>query len=205
MPGMQSLRRDALIERGAAASAERDIADHRAGAHLESAVDDYRAIEVLARRHRTALMRYFQKRGVSREEAEDAVQEVWTRLAQRQGLAGLHSLEGYLFQTAANIAIDLHRHGRAQRRDQHDSYAEGYHAPADLSPVELIEGHEALAQVVSALTELPERTRRVFVLARLEHMRQTDIAEQVGISVSAVEKHMKRAMVHLLSRVERYA
>jgi RNA polymerase sigma factor (sigma-70 family) len=168
-----------------------------------SVTNDGQAIELLVRRHSSVLIRFFQKRGLSREESEDAVQEVWARLAHRQGLAGLQSLDGYVFQTAANIAVDLHRRGRAHRRDRHDSYAEESHAQPDLSPVEVIEGEETLAQVIAALSELPERARNIFVLARIERVRQAEIARQFGISLSAVEKHIQRAMVHLMTRVGR--
>ena len=54
-------------------------------------------------------------------------------------------------------------------------------------------GREALSEVGAALLELPERTRQVFVLRRLEDMSFREIALRLGLSVSAVEKHMLRA------------
>jgi len=46
----------------------------------------------------------------------------------------------------------------------------------------------SLHVVVAALQELGERTRDVFMLDRLEHMKHAEIATLFGISVSAVEK-----------------
>ena len=51
--------------------------------------------------------------------------------------------------------------------------------------------------------ELPERTRNVFLLARLENMRQAEIARRLGVSVSGVEKHLARAIAHLSQRLGR--
>ncbi len=42
----------------------------------------------------------------------------------------------------------------------------------------------------------------IFVLRRLEGMKYLDIAARLGISVSAVEKHMERAVARLAESVE---
>jgi len=48
---------------------------------------------------------------------------------------------------------------------------------------------------------LPERTRDIFILFRVEKMRQAEIAKRLGVSVSAVEKHVIRAAAHLARRL----
>jgi RNA polymerase sigma-70 factor (ECF subfamily) len=55
-----------------------------------------------------------------------------------------------------------------------------------------------------ALLRLPERTRTVFILRRLEGMRFHEIASHLGISVSAVEKHMVRAIHQLSVELEKH-
>jgi RNA polymerase sigma-70 factor (ECF subfamily) len=50
------------------------------------------------------------------------------------------------------------------------------------------------------LEELSELTRNVFVLFRLEQMKQKDIATLLGISQGTVEKHVMKAAFHLTSR-----
>jgi RNA polymerase sigma factor (sigma-70 family) len=50
------------------------------------------------------------------------------------------------------------------------------------------------------LLELPERTRQIFVLRRLEGLSYFEIGRRLGVSVSAVEKHMQRAVRHLAAR-----
>ena len=57
------------------------------------------------------------------------------------------------------------------------------------------------ARATAALLELPDRTRIIFVLRRLEGMKYSEIAHKLGISVSAVEKHMLRAMSYLTERM----
>src|SRR3546814_19108844 len=48
---------------------------------------------------------------------------------------------------------------------------------------------------------LPDRTRIIFVLRRIEGWKYQEIAERYGISVSAVEKHVERAAEQLAKRM----
>jgi len=48
-----------------------------------------------------------------------------------------------------------------------------------------------------ALRELPTRVRAVFVLARFEELKAPEIASRLGVSISTVEKDMRRAVAHL--------
>jgi RNA polymerase sigma-70 factor (ECF subfamily) len=60
----------------------------------------------------------------------------------------------------------------------------------------------ALADVVAAIEELSERTRAIFYLYRLENLKIREIAEFYGISGSAVEKHVSKALLHLAQRLD---
>jgi RNA polymerase sigma factor (sigma-70 family) len=55
--------------------------------------------------------------------------------------------------------------------------------------------------VVNALREMPERTRTIFILFRLENMKQREIADMLGISVRTVEQHVIRASAWLRERL----
>lgn len=164
---------------------------------------DHAAIEALSREFRPVLLRYFERRGVAAMDAEDVTQDVFDRLARRDGVASIEKLERYLFETAGNVAVDYHRRNNARGGGRHVTYNEALHAPADVSPEMTYAGREELAEVLTTLRELPERTRHVFVLARLEHMKQAEIARRMGLSISMVEKHLRNAMAHLFDRLER--
>jgi RNA polymerase sigma-70 factor (ECF subfamily) len=62
-----------------------------------------------------------------------------------------------------------------------------------LSPERALIARERLQAVSSALSTLPERTRTIFRKYRLEGARQAQIAAELGISGSAVEKHLRKA------------
>lgn len=163
---------------------------------------DHAAVAALSRDFRLPLRRYFTRRRLSGADAEDAVQEVFVRLSRRQGLADMENVAGYLFETAASVLIDHQRRPRQKRALSHESYDEAVHAIAVLGPDRVLEGRESLKRVLVGLLELPERTRQAFILARLEGMRHAEIGRRLGVSVSAVEKHIVKAHAHLARRLE---
>ena len=165
---------------------------------------DLRVVEELAREHRFALLRYFQRKGIKPPDDEDAVQEVFVRLTRRHGLSSqVGRPDNYLFAVAANVASDAHRMHKAHAVNRQDVYDEALHAPLTCDAGEIFEGRETLWTVIVALKELPERTRTIFVLARLEHMRQAEIARRLGVSLNTVEKHLQKAAGYLGKRVGR--
>lgn len=49
---------------------------------------------------------------------------------------------------------------------------------------------QELERLANVLSTLPERTQLIFHLHRFEHMTQAQIAQQLEISLSTVEKHL---------------
>lgn len=138
--------------------------------------------------------------GLREQDAQDAVQEVFVRLSRRQDLSEIERIEGYLFETPANVVIDAVRHNRVRHSESHDVHDDSQHGRAECSSETAFEGQEAIERLLLGLRELPDRTRTIFILARLEDMRQSAIALRLGISVSAVEKRLTKGLAHLALR-----
>lgn len=151
------------------------------------------------RRWRPALMSFFLKRTHDHADAEDLTQETFTRVFGGDAAAtGMHS--GYIFQIAANLLRDRARRSKI-RSDGHDALGQLYGQSVDwLDPEKIAAGRGAIVTLIAGLAELPERTRTIFVLYRVENIGKQVIAESFGISPSAVEKHVTRAMRHLMAR-----
>ena len=146
---------------------------------------------------RHALFRYFRARIRDDAEAEDLVQEVFARIVGRQAEAPVEHLERYVFQTAASVLADRSRRRRARHAEAHVAFDPEHHGEVALDSHRTLSGREDLRAATAALLSLPVRTRTIFILHRLEGQKYRDIAAQIGISVSAVEKHMVRAVQHL--------
>ncbi len=155
-------------------------------------------LDELARRYYTPLLSFFRKRSQG-PDVEDLVQQVFLHLAQSRDLSHINSPDGYIFQTAANVLKDYHR--RRSVREQYADQTGGVITAdsTDFSVERVLVGKEAVARLVQALRELPERTRDIVVLRCFEGLKHVEIASLQRISVRAVEKHMHKALVHLSS------
>lgn len=152
------------------------------------------------RRWRPALLAYFMRRVRSHAEAEDLTQEVFARLAGKDA-GGDMPIDAYVFQIAANLLRDRARRQQVRTRYLEEHAAiEGERIDA-LDPYRITAGREAHAILLTGLARLPDRTRTIFILYRLENMTLDAIAETIGISKSAVKKHVMKAMATLMQQV----
>ena len=96
---------------------------------------------------------------------------------------------------------DLTGRDATRLRSRHEPLTPADHPVEERSPARVLEAKEQLALVLHALEGLPERTRHVLILHRFDHQSHAAIAAQLGISVSAVEKHVMNAMKLLAAKL----
>ncbi|GAD58265.1 MULTISPECIES: RNA polymerase sigma factor [Brevundimonas] len=161
---------------------------------------------LLDQRFRKPLMSYFLRRVGSRAEAEDLTQDVFVRLLDASERRPIEDVEALVFVTAANLLKDRAR--RSQRRSQHgaaptdaaDVSAVTHEFVEDRDPERVLLGRESISAMLAALDELGERTRDIYILFRLENMKQAEIAALFNVSRSTVEKEVVKATLHLALR-----
>lgn len=147
-------------------------------------------------RHIPALRAYFRRRAPA-SDVDDLVQEVMVSMQTRVTLQPILHIDSYLFTIASHV---LSKHMRASKRssDALDTLATHELTTDEISPERLTLARIDLERAKKAILQLPERTRQVFVLHRFEHKTCPEIAAELAISVSAVEKHVMKAMRVLL-------
>ena len=152
------------------------------------------------------LMSFFLRRIKVKPLAEDLTQEVLLRVLRASRIEKIEHPEGFVFKVAGNLLKDHFR--QAQRT------AEAAHVPIedalageferqlveDLSPERVLLIEDSLTDALRTLGELGELTCSIFVLFRLENMKQKEIAALYGIGRSTVEKHVMKAVLHLTNR-----
>ena len=136
--------------------------------------------------------------GVAEELSQDVFLELWRR---RESLAPDSSVPGYLMQAVRNRALNHLRHLQVQKKSA--VYVEALSEPAEHADAEAQAG-ELEQAITSAIAALPPRTREVFLLSRERNLRYSEIAEQLGISVKAVEANMSRALRQLREKLTPY-
>jgi RNA polymerase sigma factor (sigma-70 family) len=155
---------------------------------------------------RGPLMRFFLRRVKSKSEAEDLTQEVFARLVGSSNLSQLERAESFVFTIALNLLRDRSRRADVRMRAVPSGHGiQEVDAPSHgmveyRTPDRVLLGCESLADVLNTLNELGQRTRDIFILFRLENMKQQEIAALYGIARSTVEKHVMKAVLHLATR-----
>jgi len=155
----------------------------------------------LDRRFRLPLIAYFRRRVSSAAEAEDLTQDVFERVLKVLNHAPIANAEALVFRIAVNLLRDRARReitrGWEQSLTSENIVAMADALTVDLSPERVVLGEKTLADVLAALQELGERTQAIFYLYRLENLKIREIAAIYGISASAVEKQVSKALLHL--------
>ncbi|BAU71855.1 RNA polymerase sigma factor [Metapseudomonas furukawaii] len=127
-----------------------------------------------------------------RATAADLVQDLFLRFWRRPS-APVEDLGTYLLRSAHNLAID-HLRSEGSRNRAESALLPEQQLAEPASPEAALEAGSQLRHVESALRELPERTRQIFLLNRIHGRTYGEIARAMGLTQSAVEKHMMRAL-----------
>lgn len=144
--------------------------------------------------HLHALRAWFGRRMRNPADVDDAVQDVWLRAHTHIDGDQIGNIQAYLFQTAQSVLTDRARRAAVRQEGRHESLTEISHPVEGITPDRVLMGKEAVARIVARVQEMPERTRDIFVLHRFENMSYGEIAKRMGVSVSAVEKHIMKAL-----------
>ena len=160
----------------------------------------------LGARFQRPLMTFFLRRIKDRSLAEDLTQDVLLKVVRASERGQIARADSYVFKVAINLLRDHRR--RALRagpaiflplEEDRDGLLESQLVEA-ISPERVLLSKDSLAEVLRSLEELGDLTRKIFILFRLENMKQKDIAALYGIGQSTVEKHVVKAVVHLAKR-----
>jgi RNA polymerase sigma factor (sigma-70 family) len=146
------------------------------------------------------LRRYFARR-VRRDDVDDLIQEVFLRMHSQ--LPPIEHIDRYLFRVASSVLTDRIRHAASRKEQFRERLREVNYPVDERSPERLVLTWESLDRVAAAIERLPERTRDIFVLHRFKDMTCSAIATLIGVTASAVEKHIVKALVALHDEMDR--
>lgn len=159
---------------------------------------DRKLLNSLFEAHSKDMLAYIRSR-FPNEESSDIVQEAFLRLLQYPNPETIREPRTFLFQTAANVAVDYYR--RSKTRDRFSDYDADIEKLEDAltTPEQLCENEERLQLFSIHLKNLPELQRHAFVLYRIEGFSHKDVAEKLGISVRCSERYVQQALRYLVS------
>ena len=130
-------------------------------------------------------------------EVEDIVQETYVRLCQVGKAEHVQHPRSYLYRTARNLALDSVK--RADNRlcvplDEGEEPGDSSAQTEIDQTFEQAASDEEFSQFCEAVRRLPLQARRVFVLKKVYGYSQREIARELGLAESTVEKHVALAV-----------
>jgi RNA polymerase sigma factor (sigma-70 family) len=175
------------------------------------AIEQDQRISDVIRREQARLRNFIRRRVPDPRDAEDILQDVFVALVEANRLLmPIEHVTGWLFRVARNRTTDLLRKKRPESFDQlavrdGDDELLGLEdllpSPA-AGPEALYARGVLLAALESAVDELPEEQRRVFVAHELEGRSFKEMAAETGVSVNTLLSRKRYAVRHLRERLQ---
>lgn len=147
-------------------------------------------------------LRFFTARCGSETEAEDILQDLYLKVSQADG-AGIANCMAYIYRLGINLMVDRARSARRRAvrdnvyRDTANVRVAGEDVVDAAGADDAVHARLVLDRVLRAVDDLPPQCKRVFRMHKLDGLSYAEVAAALGISRSAVEKHMFLALRRL--------
>ena len=138
---------------------------------------------------------YFVRRFMQeRENAEDITADVFVKLwKMHANIEGINNIKAFLYVAARNTSIDFLRYQQKQNKRQQDLLHALLQEQADVLLKEDVKT-EVLKLIYEEIENLPKSCRKVFKMAYLEGLSNSEIAETLKINNQSVRNHKQQAI-----------
>ena len=142
-------------------------------------------------KYQTDLKRFVSLKFGDTDNADDIVQDAFHNFLRTESPEMLENPRAYLYQTAHNLALN-----RIRKQRHHENYlsTDQYDEEENRSPERFMSAQKDLESVQDALHQLPQKCHQAFLLSRIDGKSYQEIAEELDVSVSSVEKYLMRAL-----------
>jgi RNA polymerase sigma factor (sigma-70 family) len=174
------------------------------------AADQNRRISEVILRERRRLLNFIRRRVDDEGDAEDILQDVFYELTQAYRSEALRSdalrmmqpieqVGAWLYRVARNRIIDRFR---KKRPETSDPASEELLPSPDAGPESLYARTELFEEFATALEELSEEQRDVFIAHEMDGRSFKDLAAETGLSVNTLLSRKRYAVLHLRRRLQ---
>jgi RNA polymerase sigma-70 factor (sigma-E family) len=173
-----------------------DAGDGESAEPVEAVDAPLPVVEVLFRGQYEKLVRLSMALGMTKVEAEEAVQEAFVAFVRRAGSVTPGKELAYLRRSTVNASLGRHR--RAKRASLRVLGPDDH----DIATPDATDGFGRRAELRDAVGRLPARQRACVVLRYFDDLSEAEIAEALGVSAGSVKTHLSRARASLRRLLE---
>ena len=153
--------------------------------------------------HEGAVRAWLSRSAVPQAEINDLIQEAYCKLAELTSFDHVSNPRNYFFMVARNVLNDQLRRARIVRIET-VAELENFEVFSDQpSPEQVVSGRQELARVERLINGLPERTRRVLLMRKVDGLPQRQIAAELGVTEGMVENEAIKAIQLLLKAIRK--
>ena len=141
-------------------------------------------------KHQAALRRFISRFVQRNQDIDDVAQEAFMRAYRAEKTKPIEQPKSFLFRIAHNVAITELTKKTHQIIDYMADIDESGVVWVDVSAEEQVTAEQQIGIYCEAVAQLPTQCRRVFLMRKYQALSHREIAQTLGISVSAVEQHI---------------
>ncbi|MBY4676364.1 RNA polymerase sigma factor [Marinobacterium arenosum] len=170
-----------------------DLTGDDDGAGSASEAQQVPSLDALYQQHRPALLSHLQRMVKDPHIAEELLHDTFIRLSRMPALSSIRQPKSFLLKVASNLALDHLR----QCQRQPDSGGEeelAEQASSEPGQLDLLLQERRQRRLREAIDQLPPRARETLLLVRYRELTLREAAQELGISQTMVEKHLKNAL-----------
>jgi RNA polymerase sigma-70 factor (ECF subfamily) len=156
-------------------------------------------------KHQAALRRFISRFVQRTQDIDDVAQEAFLRAYRAEKGKPIEQPKSFLFRIAHNVAITELTKKSTQIIDYIADIDESAVVWLEHSAEETAMADQMIGIHCEAVAQLPPQCRRVFLMRKVHGMSHKDIASELGIAISTVEKHMTKAVRDCANYVEKHA
>lgn len=127
------------------------------------------------------------------QRSEDLVQDAFGKLWENCAKVNFEKARSFLFTVANNLFLNQVEHQKVVLKFEQ----KGHSQKSNIDPQFLMEEEEFRKRLEQGISNLSEGQRVVFLMNRIDKKKYREIAEELNISIKAVEKRMHKALLTL--------
>jgi RNA polymerase sigma-70 factor (family 1) len=159
---------------------------------------DEKAFSAFFKNHVKALRNFLTYKFGNSEKAEDITQEAFIKLWQNCADVPLEKAKSFLYTIANNNSLNEIAHQKVVLSYQKNNVLSDSNIE---NPEFVLEEKQFKDKLLGALNKLNETQRTAFLMHRIDGKKYAQIAEELNISVKAVEKRIHVALVELRKEI----
>lgn len=151
------------------------------------------------KKHAKSLRNFLFYKYGNKDQADDLVQEAFIKLWQNCSSVPIEKAKSYLYTIANNSSLNEIKHQKVVL--QYENNFTGLDKTNE-NPEYILEEKQFKEKLLNAIENLNETQRVAFLMHRIDGKKYSEIAEELNISVKAVEKRIHLALVELRKTID---